>query len=110
MSFTARTADWSSCSARSLGMTSTMPTANGMRSRVGKHGAPHVGECQPAAASLEELVAEGALERLQLVGDGGLGEAQLLAGLGDAAGAGHDPEVVEVVVVEPFHTFTIPQS
>ena len=53
---------------------------------------------------------ECALERLQLVGDGGLGEAQLPAGLGDAAGAGHDPEVMEVVVVEPFHIFTMKSS
>jgi hypothetical protein len=66
-------------------------------------GAPGVGEDQPAPLPLQQLHPQGALQGLQLVGDGGLGEPQLLARLGDGARPGHGPEVVEVVVVEPLH-------
>jgi hypothetical protein len=70
---------------------------------VAQDGAADVGEDEAAALSLEELVAERLLEELELGADGGLGEVELLAGLGDGAGAGDGPEVEEVVVVEPAH-------
>lgn len=70
---------------------------------VAQDGAADVGEDEAAALPLEELVAERLLEEFELGADGGLGEAEFLAGLGDGAGAGDGPEVEEVVVVEPAH-------
>jgi hypothetical protein len=76
--------------------------------RVPEHGAADVGEHQAAPLSLEQLLIQRGLQRLDLVGDGGLRQAQLAARLGDAARPGRGPEVEEVVVVEPVHAFRIP--
>src|SRR5687768_9142492 len=62
-----------------------------------------LGEAEPAADAVEEAVAEGGLEVSKLVADRGLGDHELLGGADDSALAGDDPEVVEVVVIEPLH-------
>src|SRR5436309_11375746 len=62
-----------------------------------------VGEREVAPDAGEELLAEGRLQRPDLRADRRLPEPQLHGGAGDAALARHDPEVEEVVVVEPLH-------
>jgi hypothetical protein len=58
---------------------------------------------EPAADAFEELMSKRLLQILQLCADGRLRDQQLFAGADHAALAGDHPEVVEVVVVEPFH-------
>jgi hypothetical protein len=65
--------------------------------------AAHVGELEPAADALEELLVERVLQRADLRADGRRREAELVARAADAALACGEPEVEEVVVVQPLH-------
>lgn len=60
------------------------------------------GEDVFAAFALEEALAEGGFEFADLAGDGGLGDAEVGGGAGEAALLGDDPEVAQVVVIQPI--------
>ena len=64
---------------------------------------PHFGQDQAPAGTGEELLAELLLEGADLSAQGGVGQAQPLAGGHQPPLPRHGPEVEEVVVVEPFH-------
>ena len=60
-------------------------------------------EGKTAARFAEELLAEGSFKLAELSADGGLSKVEDLARLSDAALPGDGPEVVQVMVVQPFH-------
>ena len=62
-----------------------------------------LGEHDRPTGAIEELGFERFLQGLDLPAHGGLGEMEKPAGLRDAPLAGRDPEIEEVVVVEPVH-------
>jgi len=64
---------------------------------------PDVGEHEVAPAAHEQPLAERALEHLELPADRRLREVELARRRGDAPLARDDPEVEQVVVVDPFH-------
>jgi hypothetical protein len=65
--------------------------------RVGEEAVAGVGEADGAALAGEELSAEGLLEAADLLREGGLGDAFLLGGFGEAAGFDDGAEVAELV-------------
>ena len=67
----------------------------------------HLGEGQPAPHLGEELLAQGFLERADLCAQGRVRHVQDLARGDQPPLARNDPEVVQVVVVEPLHGPTI---
>ena len=70
---------------------------------IAKHHATDFGQRQPAPAALEQLLAERVLEAAHLAAHGRLRESQLRARGAQRALARDEPEVEQVVVVEPFH-------
>ena len=70
---------------------------------VAKHDAPMFGEDEPAPNALEELLIERAFEGTNLCADRRRSQPQRLARLRDRAFLSDGVEVVEVVVVQPFH-------
>jgi hypothetical protein len=74
--------------------------------RVTERGAPEFGQRDAAPGRREQPPAERALQRPQLAGDGLRRQEQDPGGAIDAALARDDPEVVQVVVVEPAHATT----
>ena len=71
--------------------------------RVPEGDAADVGEHEPAPFATKELLAKDLFEPVDLRANRGVGEPQLLGRTGDAALFRDDPEVEQVVVVEPFH-------
>lgn len=71
--------------------------------RVVEGDAAGVGEEESAAGAVEEAVAEGGFQSPELGADGGLGDHQFPGGADDRALPRDRPEVVEVVVIQPFH-------
>ena len=71
--------------------------------RVSVDDATDVGEHERAPLAAEELLAEHVLERADLRADGRLREPQLIRGAAHAALANGEPEVEQVMIVQPFH-------
>jgi hypothetical protein len=67
------------------------------------HDAAHVGQRQLSADLREELLAQAVLERMDLRAQGRVREPQHLPRGDEAPFTSDDPEIEEVVVVEPFH-------
>jgi hypothetical protein len=65
--------------------------------RVGEEAVAGVGEADGAALAGEEFSAEGLLKAADLLREGGLGDAFLLGGLGEAAGFDDGAEVAKLV-------------
>lgn len=61
------------------------------------------GEAIFAAFLAEEPFAEGRFEFADLLGDGGLGDAEAGGGGGEAPFAGSGPEIAKMVVIDPIH-------
>lgn len=70
---------------------------------VAKDGAADVREDEPSALAPEQALVEDVLELPDLRADGRLGEPQLVRRLRDAPLLRGEPEVEQVVVVEPVH-------
>ena len=77
---------------------------------VAEHQPAHVREHEPPAGPREELLTQHGLERAQLGAHRWLGQPQLRRGARHAPMTRHDPEVEEVVVVEPLHGATLHAS
>ena len=71
--------------------------------RVAIDDPPDLGEHEPPTLALEQLLTHGVLEHLDLRRDRGMRQMELLASPRDRAFPGDHPEVVEVVIVQPFH-------
>jgi hypothetical protein len=70
---------------------------------AGENRLPGVGEIDTASGRLEQLMSQILLQRLDLGADRLDGHVQPLRGSRKAALLGHDPEVVEVPVVQQAH-------
>ncbi len=68
---------------------------------VARDDAPGVGEHEVAALAHEQLRAEHVLEAMDLPADRRVSEAQHATGFRDAAFSGDDPEIEQVVIVQP---------
>ena len=70
---------------------------------IPKHCVPEFGQHEISTETFEELVLEERLELRQLFTNRRVGQTHLCRGPRDAAFAGNELEIVEVVVVEPLH-------
>jgi hypothetical protein len=71
--------------------------------RISVDDATDLGEHERPPLTPEEMLPEHVLQRADLRADGRLREPQLIGGAAHAALAGGEPEVEEVVIVQPFH-------
>ncbi len=71
--------------------------------RIPQRDPPRLAQHQRPPRLLEQLLAEGLLQQAELSADRRLGEIQLPRGRRNAALVRHDPEIQEVMVVQPLH-------
>jgi hypothetical protein len=69
-----------------------------------------LGQRKSPPLSREELDAENLFQPMYLTTDGRMSQMELAAGSNDASLLGHDPEIKEVVVVEPLHLGSLARS
>src|SRR6266852_4125843 len=74
---------------------------------VAERHATHVRQHEITSLPCEQLLAENLFEPMDLAADRGVRQPELLARPDNASLLRDDPEVEEVVVVEPFHTGSI---
>ena len=77
---------------------------------IGEQRLARRGEAERARGALDQAAAERLLQPLQLQADGGLAEAQALAGARDVAGRGDGDEGAQEVVVEADHAAIVKRN
>src|SRR5262249_25001062 len=74
---------------------------------VAERHAAHLGQHEIPPLAREQLLAQDLLEAMNLAADGRMRQAELLASAGQTPLLRNDPEIEQVMIVQPFHALSI---